>query len=103
MAHFERIKRLQTSNWPELDWSNDWVMLTRYKDFDRSIAMDARSGKLQSVFDVPYDGPYDIDVPRATVEGQMALRNPENPSRPEVSNPIGKDAMKRWSQQWRLT
>ena len=50
MSQYERIERLSTSNWPDLNWSNEWVAFFEEEDFDRQIAVDARSGKLQKAF-----------------------------------------------------
>lgn len=71
MSQAERRGRLHCSRWPDLDWDNDWVMLSDFDDFDRSISMDARSGKLQEVFDIPYGGPYDLEVPRIKAEERI--------------------------------
>jgi hypothetical protein len=88
MSQDERIGRLQTSNWPDLDWSDHWVTLTFYEDFDRSIVMDARSGKLQIAFEIPYGGPYDVEQ-----EFEKTERG---------GDPIIKKAVKDWSKQWDL-
>lgn len=61
MSQAERRGRLKVSSWPNLDWENEWVMLTTFDEFDRSIAMDARSGKLQEALEIPYNGPYDVE------------------------------------------
>lgn len=62
MSQAERRGRLKCSSWPDLDWENEWVMLTTSDDFDRAIAMDSRSGKLQEAFGLPYGGPYDVET-----------------------------------------
>jgi hypothetical protein len=110
MSQAERRGRLHCSKWPDLDWENDWVMLTEFDDFDRSISMDARSGKLQSVFDIPYNGPYDVDTPRTTVKGQISLQNVDTEEdakeylrQVKDRSSIDKETVKDWSVQWRLT
>lgn len=77
MSQAERRGHLKCSSWPNLDWENKWVILTEFDDFDRSIDMDARSGKLQQVFDIPYDGPFDVETPRTTPEGRMRIEDIE--------------------------
>lgn len=48
-------------------------MLTTFDDFDRSIAMDARSGKLQEAFGIP--AACDVETPRTTPEGRMRIED----------------------------
>ena len=50
MSQGERIQRLANSEWPNLDFSNEWVMFFDEEPFDRQIAIDARSGALQEAF-----------------------------------------------------
>lgn len=109
MSQAERRGRLHCSKWPDLDWSNDWVMLSTFDDFDRSIAMDARSGKLQEVFDIPYGGPYDVETPRTTSEDRIRLQDAETKEEAmkylrqvKERNSIDKETVKDWSLQWRL-
>lgn len=52
MSQQERIELLDISSWPDLDWSNQWIMLTKDDAFDLQIAFDARSGLLQEAFGV---------------------------------------------------
>ena len=89
MSQDERIGRLQVSNWPNFNWKNKWVTLTTSDDFDRSIAMDARSGKLQKAYDIPYSGPYDVEKRFEKTGGG--------------GDPISKEMVKDWKNQWRLT
>ena len=46
----ERIERLSESGWPDFDWSNQWVSFFEEENYDRQIAVDARSGILQEAF-----------------------------------------------------
>lgn len=89
MSQDERIGRLQVSNWPNLNWQNKWVTLTSSDDFDRSIAMDARSGKLQEAFGIPYSGSYDVEERFIKTKGG--------------EDPISKELVKDWKNQWGLT
>ena len=75
MSQAERRGRLKVSSWPDLDWESEWICLIEFDDFDRLIAMDARSGKLQEAFDIPYNGPYDVEAPRTTPEGRMRIQD----------------------------
>lgn len=50
MSQGERIQRLADSEWPDLDFSNEWVMFSDEEPFDRQIDVDARSGVLQEAF-----------------------------------------------------
>ena len=54
MGQAERRGRLKCSSWPNLDWSNQWIHFFEQDEFDRMIAMDARSGKLQKALGI-YD------------------------------------------------
>lgn len=80
-------------------------MLTTYKDFDRSIDMDAVSGKLQEAFGIPEEW----HGPRIYSEERVLLENVE--TREEAMkylqqvkdrHQIEKERIEDWSDQWSL-
>lgn len=103
MSQAERRGRLHCSRWPDLDWENNWVMLSEFDDFDRSIFMDARSGRLHEAFDIPYGGPYDLEVPRTEVEKRIVPFETEGEATvQQVKDQISDGGIIDWSNQWSL-
>jgi len=101
MTQAERRGRLHCSSWPDLNWENDWIMLSTYDDFDRSIPMDARSGKLQKVFDIPYNGPYDVETPRTVPEDRMRIEDVDNgEDAKEYLQQVKNRNIEKWSNDW---
>lgn len=54
MNQKERISALGISDWPDLDWDDQWIALFEDEPYDRQIAVDARSGALQEAFNITH-------------------------------------------------